>query len=103
MKEQETSMRILVAVVLLGVGFVAGAASWAGWSGTAVQAQAIPPPLDTRFVIGPMESVGTGKEQWSIPIRLMRDKRTSECFLVSTEGSRAISTIVKVEAGACTF
>jgi len=96
-------MRTLVAVVLLGVGCVAGAASWAGWSGTALQAQAIPMPPDTRFVVGPLESVGNGKEQWTMPIRLMRDKRTSECFLVTTEGSRAISTIVKVDAGACTF
>ncbi len=96
-------MRRLVAVVLLGVGFVAGAASWAGWSDTAVQAQAMPPPLDTRFVVGPLESIGTAKDQWAVTIRLMRDKRTSECFLITTEGSKAISAIVKVDAGACTF
>jgi len=68
-----------------------------------VQAQAIPSPPDTRFVVGPLESVGNGQQQWSLPIRLMRDKRTSECFLVTTEGSKVISTIVKVEAAACTF
>ena len=94
-------MRIRVAVLVLAVGFVAGAAAWALGSGTPVHAQAMP-VVETRFTIGAQEKASFGDSNWDLPIYFMRDKRTRECFLISVSGRpQGITAITKVETAAC--
>lgn len=94
-------MRIGLAVLMLGVGFVAGAAAWAVGSGTPVHAQAMP-VVETRFTIGGQEKASFGDSGWDLPIHFMRDKRTKECFLISVSGRpQSISSISKVDPAAC--
>ena len=94
-------MRIGVAVLMLAVGFVAGAAAWALGSGTPVHAQSMP-VVDTRFAIGAQEKASFADSNWDLPIYFMRDKRTRECFLISVSGRpQGITAITKVQTEAC--
>ena len=95
-------MRIRVAVLMLVVGFVAGAAAWALGRGTPVHAQAMP-VVETRFTIGAQEKVSYGDSGgWDLPIHFMRDKRTKECFLISVAGRpQSITAVTKVDPAAC--
>ena len=93
-------MRKLIGVLLLGVGFVAGAASWAGWTrASAVHAQGFGP--EARFVMGPVESIAVGREKFGLPLRFVRDRRNGHCYLITMEDGRAISTMTKTEDNAC--
>jgi hypothetical protein len=87
-------VRIWGAVLLLGVGFAAGAASWVVGVGTPVQAQAMPQTPESRFIIGPPEHVSLGT------VRFMRDKRTQDCFLVTMSGS-SVAAVTPVQSAAC--
>ena len=87
-------MRIWGAVLFLGVGFAAGAASWAVGVGTTVQAQDMPQEREARFILGPPERVSLGT------VRFMRDKRTQDCFLVTMSGS-SVAAVTPVQAAAC--
>jgi hypothetical protein len=93
-------MRKLIGVLLLGVGFAAGAASWAGWTrASAVHAQGFGP--EARFVMGPVESIAVGREKFGLPLRFVRDRRNGDCYLMTVGEGPAISTMTKTEDDAC--
>jgi hypothetical protein len=93
-------MRKLVGVLLLVVGFAAGAASWAGWTrASAVHAQGFGP--EARFVMGPVESVAVGKERSNLALRFVRDRRSGDCYLLTMGEGQSISTVTKTEDDAC--
>jgi len=93
-------MRKLIGVLLLGVGFAAGAASWAGWTkGPAVHAQGF--GAETRFVMGPVESVAVGREKSAIALRFLRDRRSGDCYVMTMGEGQSIATMTKTEDDAC--
>jgi hypothetical protein len=93
-------MRKLIGVLLLGVGCAAGAASWAGWTrASAVHAQGF--GAETRFVMGPFESVAVGREKSALTLRFIRDRRTNDCYLITMGDGQSIATLTKTEDDAC--
>ena len=91
-------MRKLFGVLLLGVGFAAGAA-WIGWDRTSdVHAQGF--GAEVRFIMGPVENIAVGKEKSATTLRFVRDRRAGGCYLVAIEEGRTIST-TKTDNEAC--
>ena len=95
-------MRIGIAVLLLGVGIGVGFAAGSVGVGTPVQAQAVLPEPEARFLLGPQERVqyGTGTPSTKF-IHFMLDKRTKDCFLVTTGTTGLFTAVTPVHSGAC--
>jgi hypothetical protein len=97
-------MRIGIAVLLLCVGLVAGFAVGSEGGGTPVQAQAMLPTPEARFLLGPQEvvqvhgSTGTPSTKF---IHFMLDKRTKDCFLVTTGTTGLFTAVTPVHSGSC--
>jgi hypothetical protein len=92
-------MRIGFAVLLLGVGIGAGFGAWSVGVGTPVRAQAMPVEQESRFTVGPPQYVPFGY------VNFMRDKRTGDCYLVTTERAKGIekgiAAVTPVQVGSC--
>lgn len=93
-------MRKLIGVLLLGAGCAAGAAAWAGWTrASVVHAQGF--GAETRFVMGPVESVAAGREKSALALRFIRDRRNSDCYVITMGEGQSIATLTKTEDDAC--
>jgi hypothetical protein len=89
----------LIGVLLLGVGLAAGAA-WTGWGRTpAAHAQGFGP--GSRFIMGPVESIAVGREKSGLVLRFVRDRQAGDCYLMTIEEGRPISTMTKTDDEAC--
>ena len=90
-------MRTLRAVGLVGLSFVAGAASWAAWTGYQYQGQ---PASGARFAIGGQEDIAMGTTDYPFSMHYLRDTRTGGCYLAAVAGSK-ITALTPAQDRAC--
>ena len=94
-------MRIWVAVVLLGLGFVGGVGSSFYGAAAPVQAQTFV-VNDARFALGPREKMSlSGGTVWELPVHFMRDTRTRDCYLLAMADAKSIASVTPVQAASC--
>ena len=95
-------MRIGLAALVLGIGIGVGFVASSLGVETPVQAQAIVP--EARFMLGPQERVhiqGSTGSPSTMFIHFMLDRRTKDCFLVTTGTTGLFTAVTPVQSAAC--